>query len=100
MPVCSSSTLATATMSPGPADVDRLGLAALHFQELADLDVLAAAGDVHAVVFLERAVVDADEAQLLHERVDAGLEDLRDERAVGVCLELDFARRFRRGRRA
>ncbi len=66
----------------GSGGVDRLRFAPLHFQELADLDVLAAAGDVHAVVLLERAGVDADEAQLLHEGVDAGLEDLGDERAA------------------
>ena len=54
------------------------------------LDRLARAGDVHAVVFLERAGKDANEAQLVHERVDAGFEDLGDQRPGRIGLDRHF----------
>ena len=40
-------------------------------------------------MLFKRARVDADEAQLLHEGVDAGLEDLRDQRPVGIGHDVD-----------
>ena len=44
---------------------------------------------MHRVVALQGARVDADEAQFLHEGVDAGLEDLRDQRPVGIGHDVD-----------
>ena len=67
-PVCRSSILATATISPALAWSIGMRFAALHAQQLVHLDGLARAGDVHAVVLLQRAGENADEAQLLHER--------------------------------
>ena len=92
LPVCKSSILATATISPGPGLVDRLGLVGLHLEQLGDLHALAHADHRNRRVLLQRAGEDADEAQLLHERVDAGLEDLGDQRAGGVGLDLDLLR--------
>ena len=44
---------------------------------------------MHRFVALQRARVDADEAHLLHEGIDAGLEDLRHQRPVGVGHDVD-----------
>ena len=52
--------------------------------------LLARRRDVHRVVLLERAGVDPHEAQLVHERIDARLEDLRHERPARVGLHLDL----------
>ena len=68
----------------GAGRVDGLGLVGLDLEQLAQLHALANALGMHGLVALQRARVDADEAQLLHEGVDAGLEDLRHQRPVGI----------------
>ena len=80
-PVCSSSTLATATIWPAEAESMAVRFAPLHGQQLMQLDRLADARDVHVVVLLERAGKQPQEAQLVHERIDAGFEDLGHQRA-------------------
>ena len=64
---------------------------------------LRAPGDVHGAVLLERAGVDANEAQPLHERVDPRLEHLGRQRRGRIGLERDLVAvlrgRARDGRR-
>ncbi len=67
-----------------------LRFAGLHFEQRADFDVLLDARDVDAFVFLDRAAVDADEAELLHERIDARAPDLGDQRAGWIGFDVDF----------
>ena len=73
-----------------PDLVDRLGLLGLHLQQRGDLHALAHADHRHGRILLQRAREDADEIQLLHERVDAGLEHLGDQRAGRIGLHLDL----------
>ena len=67
--------------------VDRVRVAPLHFEQRAELDPLARVGGVDGGVAFERAGEDAQEAEPLDERIDAGLEDLRRQRRRGVGLE-------------
>ena len=89
MSVLRSSIFVTATIWPAPAESIGLGLVGLDLEQLAQLHALADALGLHRFVALQRARVDADEAQLLHEGVDAGLEDLRDQRPVGIGRDVD-----------
>ena len=69
---------------------DRLGLVGLDLEQLGDLQRFAHSDGRHRGVLGHPAGEDANETQLLHERVDAGLEDLGDQRAGGVGLHLDL----------
>ena len=79
----------TAAMPPGARLVDRLGLVGLDLEELAQLQPFAQARDLDRFVLLDRAGIDADEVDILHEGVDAGIEDLGDQWPGGVGLDLD-----------
>ncbi len=62
----------------------------MHVEQRAEFDSFASCGGVDDVVLLHRAGIDADIRELLHKGVDAGFEDLSDERAVRVGFEFDF----------
>ena len=63
-----SSTLATAAMSPGTASVDLDVVLALQHEEVADLERLAAVADEELGVLGDRALVDAEDAELARRR--------------------------------
>ena len=87
MPVWSSSFLATATMSPGPASSTLAVLSACTESSGPILMPLRCPATATVAVLLERAGINADEAQPLHERIDPRLEDLRGERRGRIGLE-------------
>ncbi len=68
--------------------VGRRGLVRLNTEQLGDFQPFTNAGGRHNGVALQGAGEDADEIQLLHEGVDAGFENLGDERAGRVGLQL------------
>ncbi len=72
-------------------------LAALDLQQLAHFDAFACRRGIDVRVLLQRAGKDANEAEFLHERVDASLEDLGDQRTGRVGLDFDFFASFFRG---
>ena len=89
--------MATATIAARAGLVDRLGFLGLHLQQRGDLHALPHADHRHGRVLLQRAGEDADEIELLHEGVDAGLEHLGDQRTGRIGLDFDlFAGRVRR----
>ena len=96
-PVCSSSTLATATMPPGPASSTGVVSSACISIKAAIFTAFRAPDTVIVRILFQRAGKDADEIQFLHERIDAGLEHLRDQRPGGIGLDFDrFAGGVRR----
>ena len=68
----------------GDADVDLGLILALHAQQVADLEGLAGVADEELGVGRDRALVDAEQAQLAAEGVVADLEDVGDDVLVGV----------------
>ena len=75
---------------------DRLGLVGLARRNSgASLIAFFGPGTWTLSSFLIVPLIDADEAQLLHERVDAGLEDLGDQRAARVGLDRHLLCRLR-----
>jgi len=62
----------------------------LHTKDLRDLEPFASRRRGNRFIFLEGAGIDAAIAQLLHERIDAGLEHLRHQRAARVRLDFDL----------
>jgi hypothetical protein len=62
----------------------------LNVQRRTEFDRFAGTDDRDRGVFLQRAGKDSHEAELLDERVDAGLEHLGDKRSSGIDLQVDF----------
>ena len=93
---CSSSTLATAAMSPGIGLVDLDVVLALELEQVADLERLLAVVDEQLRVLLHRALVDAEDAELADEGIVDDLEHVGDDVLLRIGRGFDrFAGRGR-----
>ena len=91
-----SSTLATATMSPGSACATSTWSLPLQHEEVRDLERLSAVADVEEALLRHRSLVDAKDAEPADEGIDRDLEDVREHVPAG----LGQGRRHRLGRGA
>ena len=85
-----SSTFATAAMSPGHRALDLDVLAALQHEEVPDLERLAAVADEELRVLGDRALVDAEDAELADERIHHDLEHVREHVLLRIGLRAEL----------
>ena len=80
-------------MSPGQRPVDLDVSCALQHEQVADLERLAAVADEKLRVLRDRALVDAEDAQLADERIHDDLEHVREHVLLGSGTDAKLDRR-------
>lgn len=72
---------------PRPCVGNRFGMSSLHLQQLGDLDGPSGPAVLHRLILVQRSAEHPQKAHLRDEGVDAGLEDLRDQRTVRFRID-------------